>query len=638
MKFTFRSKLIISFFSLVLFTGFIGTLIGERLISSGIIYQAQDNVRVDLNSAREIYQRELDLVKDIIRFTANRFFISEGLLGPNFELIKEELEETKLNENLDILTITDANGITILRVGNPEQYGDSQASDEVVSYVLSNKDVVASTVIISREELLKEGEELAERAYIQIVPTPRAKPRPESEETSGMMLKAAAPIFDYNNTFIGVLYGGKLLNRNYDIVDRVKETVYQGQVYEGKDIGTATVFQGDLRISTNVKREDGSRAIGTRVSEEVNDQVLINGLPWIERAFVVNDWYYTAYEPIRNLQGDIIGILYVGILEKPFVDMKTRTLWLFMGITLIGIVIAGIISYFLAGRVVQPIQYLASVAKRIAGGDLEHKVELKAKDEIRDLGEAFNFMAASIRDRDELLQERTKQTLMKSDRLATIGQLAAGVAHEINNPLGGILSYSHLVLEDMDAGSPCKENVEKIVAQATRCREIVKGLLDFARQSEPEMSVVNINVILDQALALVEKQALFHNIRVVKELCRDSVQAMADSSQIQQVFVNIIINAAEAIEGAGELSLRTRRSEDGNYVSVVFADTGSGIPEKNIDKLFDPFFTTKEVGHGTGLGLAISYGIIERHKGTIEVRSKPGMGTTFTVHLPLYTE
>jgi len=638
MKLTFRSKLVFSFLVVVLFTGFIGTLVGERLISSGIIQQAQENVRIDLNSAREIYQRQLDQVKNVIRFTADRFFIKNSLLSNEIELIKNELKSIRERENLDICTITDKNGDVIFRAGNPMVKGDSQAKDEVVSFVLLNRKAVVSTGIISREELLKEGNDLAERVYMNIIYTPMAKPRPDSIETTGMMIRAAAPILDDKGSLIGVLYGGKLLNRNYDIVDKVKETVYQGQIYKGKDIGTATIFQGDLRISTNVKRHDGSRAIGTRVSEEVYDQVLVKGLPWIERAFVVNDWYYTAYEPIRDIGGDIIGILYVGILEEKFVDMKWRTLWIFIGITIVGIIIAGTISYFLASRVVQPIRSLVLASKRIAGGDLDYKVILEAKDEIRDLGEAFNFMASSLKERDEQLKERTTQTIMKSEKLATIGQLASGVAHEINNPLGGILSYSHLVLEDTDTEDPRRKNLEKIVVQASRCREIVKGLLDFARQTEPEMSLVNINDILNEALALVEKQALFHNIEIKKNLSQRPIQVMADHSQIQQVFINIIMNAAESMEGKGELVLETKRDEDGNYSLVTFTDTGTGIPEENIEKLFDPFFTTKEVGHGTGLGLAISYGIIERHKGSIDVRSEVGTGTTFEVSLPLNQE
>ena len=163
-----------------------------------------------------------------------------------------------------------------------------------------------------------------------------------------MCVKAAVPVFGYDGNLIGVLYDGNLLNRNYKIVDRVKEIVYQEVKYKGKDIGTATIFQGDLRISTNVKQEDGSRAIGTRVSEEVYEQVLEKGLPWIDRAFVVNNWYIAAYEPIKNIEGKIIGVLYVGILEEKFMDMRNRAIAMFSVITLAGMIMALVVSSFLA--------------------------------------------------------------------------------------------------------------------------------------------------------------------------------------------------------------------------------------------------------------------------------------------------
>lgn len=207
-----------------------------------------------------------------------------------------------------------------------------------MSRVLSNKEVIAGTAIVSKEDLLKEGTDLAERAHIKFIPTRKATQSAKTEETSGMMIKAAAPVFGYDGTLIGVLYGGKLLNRNYEIVDKVKDIVYEGVKYKGKDTGTATIFQRDLRISTNVKAEDGSRAIGTRVSQEVYERVLEKGLPWVDRAFVVTDWYKTAYEPIRDINGQIVGILYVGILEQPFIDTARRIFFVFLGIVAIATV------------------------------------------------------------------------------------------------------------------------------------------------------------------------------------------------------------------------------------------------------------------------------------------------------------
>ena len=635
MSISLRTKLIVSFLVVVVITGFVATWVGVRLIGDGIIRQAQDKVRVDLNSAREIYQEKLENVKLVVRLTAVRFLIIESLLSGDIEPMKAELRRMRERESLDVLTLTDKDGVVIFRTRNPGIYGDSQAGDEVVSRALFSREVAASTQIIPREELIKEGEDLAEQAYMKFISTPKAKPRPEDEETSGMMIKAAAPVLGYNGNLLGVLYGGKLLNRDYEIVDKVKDIVYQGQTYKGKDIGTATIFQRDLRISTNVKREDGSRAIGTRVSEEVYDQVLVKGLPWIGRAFVVNNWYITAYEPIRNIAGDIIGILYVGILEEKFADMRRGTIWMFLGITLAGVAAALIVSYFLANGILKPIRHLVFASKRLAEGDLTHRVQLKSKDEIGELGETFNFMVESLTDRDEQLKRYTQQKIMESERLAIIGQLAAGVAHELNNPLGGVLVYSHLLLEDLDGEDPKRENLEKIVKQATRCKEIVKGLLDFARQTEPEIELADVNKILKDTLSLVENQALFQNIKISRSFCSSPPQVMVDKAQIQQVLMNIVFNAAEAMEGYGDLIISTRVAEADQFMEIEFTDTGCGIPEENLERLFEPFFTTKEVGHGTGLGLAISYGIIQRQGGDIEVKSQVGKGTTFTIRLPI---
>jgi two-component system NtrC family sensor kinase len=224
---------------------------------------------------------------------------------------------------------------------------------------------------------------------------------------------------------------------------------------------------------------------------------------------------------------------------------------------------------------------------------------------------------------------------MESERLAHIGQLAAGVAHEINNPLQGIVTYSHLLLERANTDDSCRESLTKIVKQADRCRGIIRGLLDFARQRKPDKRMSSVNRVLEECVALVDNQALFLNIRIVKQLSPELPRVLMDPSQIQQIFMNMIINAAEAMNGVGTLTLTTRQVPDDNAVEVQFSDTGHGIREEDLERIFDPFFTTKEVGHGTGLGLAISYGIIQEHKGTISVESQIGQGTTFFIRLPV---
>ena len=634
MKILLKTKLVTSFLAVILICGLVATFVGTRLIGTGIIRQAQDKVRIDLNSAREIYRQEGEYLKDEVRLTALRFFIKDALLKNDMTELTEELGKIREAESFDILTLTDSSGRVLVRTRNPSVSGDSQADDELVSYVLSNQQVINATVTVPADELKKEGADLAEQACIEFIPTPKAKPTLEIRQTSGMMMKASAPIHGYDGNLLGVMYAGKLINRNYKIVDKVKDTVYQAVKYKGKDIGTATIFQGDLRISTNVMRQDG-RAIGTRVSEEVYEQVLVKGLPWIDRAFVVNNWYIAAYEPIRDINDKIIGILYVGILEEKFTDMRNKTTAIFLGIAFGGMIFALIVSSFLAKGILQPIRQLIFASHQWAGGNLDYRIAVTQKDEIAELAETFNFMASSLKERDERLKEYTTQQIMKSERLATLGQLAAGVAHEINNPLGAILMYSHLALEETENEDPQRKNLEKVAAEATRCKNIVRGLLDFARQSEPNVEEADVNEILKRTLSVLQNQAQFQNITITTSLCSSLPKAMMDSGQIQQVFTNIILNAAEAIEGKGEVTIATRMAKSGQLIEIEFTDTGCGISRENLEKIFDPFFTTKEVGHGTGLGLAVSYGIIARHKGSIEVNSSPGKGTTFIVRLPL---
>jgi two-component system, NtrC family, sensor kinase len=357
-------------------------------------------------------------------------------------------------------------------------------------------------------------------------------------------------------------------------------------------------------------------------------------LPWINRAFVVNNCYISAYEPIRNIEGGIIGILYVGILEQKFTDMRNEAIVIFLGIAGAGMIIALIVANFLAKGVLQPIKRLIFASHQWAKGKLDYRVGTTAKDEIAELTNTFNLMASSLKERDERLKEYTHQQIMKSERLATLGQLAAGVAHEINNPLGAILMYSHLSLEEMGAEDVRRKNLQKVVAEATRCKDIVRGLLDFARQSEPNVAESSANDILKRTLSLLQNQPSFQNIKITTALSPSLPPAIMDGSQIQQVFTNIILNAAEAMAGAGELTITSRVAADGESIEIEFTDTGCGIPRENLEKIFDPFFSTKEVGRGTGLGLAVSYGIIARHKGTIEVKSELGKGTTFRIFLP----
>jgi two-component system NtrC family sensor kinase len=248
----------------------------------------------------------------------------------------------------------------------------------------------------------------------------------------------------------------------------------------------------------------------------------------------------------------------------------------------------------------------------------------------------FTDLRPRLRMEKEL--QETHVQLVSSEKMASLGKLAAGIAHEINNPLGGILIYSSLMIEDLPLDDPKRGDLSRIVQEAGRCKEIVKSLLEFARQTEPKMEPTDINRAITDGLFFLENQALFHNIQIIKKLDPVLPFVRGNASQLKQVFMNIIVNAAEAIHGSGTLTITTSHDAYRKMVFIEFTDTGEGIAEENLTRIFDPFFTTKDVGKGTGLGLATSYGIIEGHGGKINVKSEVGEGTTFTIELPTYPE
>jgi two-component system, NtrC family, sensor kinase len=328
----------------------------------------------------------------------------------------------------------------------------------------------------------------------------------------------------------------------------------------------------------------------------------------------------------------------VGLLEGKYVEVRRRTVFVFLAVTLAGSLLALTLSHYLSQRISSSLEQLVAGAEQLACGNLDQRVEIRSGDEFQELAETFNAMAAALKRRDEQLKEQAARKVMESERLAMIGQLAAGVAHEINNPLTGIVTYSQLLLEKNPGEGSTRSSLQKIVTQANRCRKIVRGLLDFSRQSKPDERPCNVNAVLQECVSLVANQALFQNIELVKRFGEDLPLVPMDPSQMQQVFMNLILNAAEATPADGRLTLTTRVDASGKFLEFEFADTGCGIPPAHLERIFDPFFTTKGARRGTGLGLAISYGIVKEHRGTIAVESEVGKGTTFVVSLPLSLE
>jgi signal transduction histidine kinase len=232
--------------------------------------------------------------------------------------------------------------------------------------------------------------------------------------------------------------------------------------------------------------------------------------------------------------------------------------------------------------------------------------------------------------------EEAQAQVAHSEKMASLGQLAAGVAHEINNPLTGILLYANLVLERFEREHPLREDLEYVVEDTIRCKNIVKNLLAYSRQTNPSKEILQMNTLVENSLSLIRDQELFMNIEVIKEMSADMMLVHADKNQLCQAIINLVINAVDAMARKGILTFRTYRDKPSGKVYLEISDTGSGIPDENVSKIFDPFFTTKALGKGTGLGLSTAYGLVKENGGDISVKETSAEGTTFLLELPLY--
>ena len=631
-----RSKLIASFLGVSLLVGGLSLFIGGQLLFKAVLSEATNRVRLDLNTAREMYLSQIKLVQSPITITSLGFGFLSALKKQDAKELVIRLSCLAKQASMDFAGIITKEGETLCRVGQNSIPKKRIRADNPIAYLALKRSVtIAGTVILNKEFLYSEDPELANRARIKLVPTPRAAPKSEEEETSGMALAAAVPIFE-KGSLLGVMYGGILLNRSQMIVDTVRDTVFQHDIYKGRNIGTATIFFNDLRVSTNVLTSEGKRAIGTRVSKEVKEHVLTEGKKWVDRAFVVDDWYITAYEPIEDIFGKRVGMLYVGVLEAKYADMRRKALFVFILITAAGIVLAIGLGYILARKIMDPVHQLINASREVSEGSLTPDVGPISKDaEISILQNTFKDMVKAM----ERRREESETRLVQSERQASVGRLAAGVAHEINNPLTGVLTYAHMLLRRKDIGNEIRSDLETIVNATERVRKIVKGLLDFSRQTKLHQEPTDVNLLIRSTISLTENQALVKGLGIKTDLMK-LPRITLDRSQFQSVLLNMILNAIDATDPGGNITISTGISlsaSDANQkgVEIIIADTGCGIPSENLGKLFDPFFTTKEVGQGTGLGLAVSYGIVRRHGGTIRVQSSIGKGSSFFIWVPI---
>ena len=498
--------------------------------------------------------------------------------------------------------------------------------------------------------------DLAARARLPLIETEAAVPTDRTVEDRGMVIHSATPVTLPGRD--GVLVGGILLNRNLGFIDTINALVYLDAGAEGSRQGTATLFLEDVRVSTNVRLFEDVRALGTRVSAAVRGQVLGQGETWLDRAFVVNDWYISGYLPLTDSYGAYVGMLYVGFLEEPFTTAKRNAFIAILGAFVVVMLISAPLFLRVAKGIFAPLERMTHTMFLVQRGNLSARNGTEGgTGEIGEVAGHLDDLLDQVQERDEELNvrvaqrtaelqraneklEETFRQLVMSEKLASIGEITAGVAHEINNPVAVIQGNVDVIRESL---GPHAEGIATelglVDRQIARIQTIVGKLLQFARPGEfaDLEQVVPVGPVVTDCLVLVNHVISQSDIRVETRL--EAVQAVRiDPGELQQVLINLIMNAVQAMGTSGTLTLATEDADRDGVpgVCVMVSDTGPGIAPDRVDDVFDPFFTTKPV-EGTGLGLSISQTLIQRAGGLIRVRNRADRGACFEIWLPAAT-
>lgn len=583
-------------------------LAGNYLINARVAGQAQEEARSDLGTVRELYQGELSRLAEGTQLISRSPELSRLLQGNASGDLPRLLTLLSGSRSFSFLTVVDRYGQVRYRAANPDRSGDTLRHLKPMAEALAGR-TSQGTVLLSALQAGQENPLLPDQMLIPLLPSQHALPTSKTAEQRGLFLVAAVPVLSADNEVVGALFAGQLLNNNEQLADRITRLIAPQQ-QDATLRETATIFLDDVRIATTVTNERGQRATGTRLSAEVAQRVLQQGESWIAPAYVLHERYFAAYEPLRDPDGAVIGALYVGLPEQPYLYLRNNLNLTFAVLLLVLTLLAVGLTTSL-GRQLSSREAEISTLNRT----LEQKVQQRT---------------AELEEKSRQLLE-TEKELARNERLAELGMLSAGVAHEINNPLAIIRGNAELLQMSIPAGAGDQEEVSEILTQAGRINRITSSLLSLARQGKQQVSRFDLAGLLDEILNQIGHQVPLAGYTIERSYQQDTIHLEADREQLRQVFTNLILNGLQAMEGEGRLSINTTADPEGTC-SITVADTGPGIDPAQQERLFSPFFTTKQ--NGTGLGLAVSWGIIRNHGGTIEVHSAPGCGAHFTVTLP----
>ena len=581
------------------------------------------------------------------------------------------LARFRQREGLDFINLRSADGRLLLADAEDIVADAAPAMPLLAAGSAAAQRATASVAVLAPAQQGLLGPALRARVPVPLVATRNAQPTQRSHEDRAMVLQASAPVRNLAGQTLGWVQAGLLLNHNLPFIDHINAIVYPEGALPFGSQGTATLFLDDVRISTNVRLfgsagqgQDAQRAIGTRVSMAVREAVLGRGSTWLDRAFVVNDWYVSAYAPLADAAGQRVGMLYVGYLERPFTWMKYSVL-AGIGVVFFAVMIgAALWSARWARQVFRPLEQMARTMADVEGGALHARVgAVRSGDEIGALAAHLDRLLDAIADKTAALQRwnaeldakvaqrtaalegRTRELqaaqsqLLRSEKMAAVGQLTASIAHEVNNPIAVIQGNLDLVRELLgEAAQQVAPELELVDQQIGRMRSIVTQLLQFARPTEYAgyVEAVDPQQALEDCLVLTKHLLGRGRIQIDRQF-HTSRFAGINRQELQQVLVNLLVNAVHAMPEGGRLTLSTSDWCDAAGrpgVAIAVADTGPGLGEELLRELFQPFVTRKK--DGTGLGLWISRSLVERYGGDITAGNRPaeeGSGAVLRVLL-----
>lgn len=606
-------------------------------------------VQADLAVANGYFERVLGEVGASAATVAESHALQRAIARQPGEDLVSLLQRFKAREGLDFLNFRRDDGSLVAT-----DYAPVADRTETPAWRARSPVARQGTVEVLRPaELDQLAPALLSRVAVPLVPTRNAAPTERTQEDRAMVVLASAPVVAPDGQRLGHVQAGVLLNRNLAFIDHINQIVYPSGSLPFGSQGTATLFLDDVRISTNVRLfgdDPSNRAIGTRVSQTVRDTVLGQGNTWLDRAFVVSDWYVSGYLPLVDGGGQRVGMLYVGFLEQPFTWLKWGALAAIGVIFFAVMIAAALVSLRGARGIFRPIEQMAQTMQRVEGGEMDARVgHVRSNDEVGQLAGHLDHLLDAIADKTRALErwnaeldakvaERTRalegaqQQLLRSEKLAAVGQLTASIAHEVNNPIAVIQGNLDLARELLgDDAQRVHGELRLVDEQVERMRLIVTQLLQFARPNEfaGYVEPVDTHPVLESCLVLVAHLLSRTHIALVRDF-RATRQPALNRNELQQVLVNLLVNAIHAMPEGGTLTLATRDAGD-DAVEIDVMDTGAGLAPEILAELFQPFVTHKK--DGTGLGLWISRSIVERYGGDIRAANRSEGGAAFTVVL-----